>query len=167
MLAFSGGTSLAWDIDYVWFYGFSFTLASAKQIKAVGFYDAGGNGLGYDYEIWVISGWSGSGYGTARKLTTDNDEYIYVMGGTQSALDGVWRKSTISNGATLAAGTYAVIATREYGIYGDNDPMITNASSVTPLSGVTINGAFALDYNGNVIDTSGDSNGYFGPMLFF
>jgi hypothetical protein len=166
MLAFSGGESLAWDYDNVWFYGFSFTLASAKQIKAVGFYDAGGNGLGYDYEIQLISGWSGSAYGTGRKLTTGNDYSIYVMGGTQSALDGVWRKSTISNGATLAAGTYAVIATREFGI-GDTDPMIKNASSVTPLSGVTINGAFALDYDGNVINTSGDSNGYFGPMLFF
>ena len=60
MLAFSGGTSLAWDNDNVFAYGFSFTLASAKQIKAVGFYDAGGNGLAYSFAISLVSGWGSS-----------------------------------------------------------------------------------------------------------
>jgi len=167
MLAFTGGTSLAWDNDNVFAYGFSFTLASAKQIKAVGFYDAGGNGLAYSFAVSLVSGW-GSSVTTATFpfITTDNLYSVIVPSGTAAALDGVWRKVTIGNGATLAAGTYAVVATVDSGT-GAFDAMINNASTVTPLSGVTINGPFGYDFNDDVIDTSSDTNGYFGPVLFF
>lgn len=167
MLAFSGGASLAWDNDNVYAYGLSFTLASAKQIKAVGFYDAGGNGLAYSFAVSLVSGW-GSSVTTATFpfITTDNLYSVIVPSGTAAALDGVWRKVTISNGATLAAGTYAVVATVDSGS-GAFDAMIKNASTVTPLQGVTINGPFAYDFNDDVIDTSSDTNGYFGPVLFF
>ena len=167
MLAFSGGTSLAWDNDNVYAYGFSFTLASAKQIKAVGFYDAGGNGLAYSFAVSLVSGW-GSSVTTATFpfITTASGYSVIVPSGTAAALDGVWRKVTIGNGATLAAGTYAVVATVNSGS-GTFDAMIKNASTVTPLPGVTINGPFGYDFNDDVISTSGDTNGYFGPVLFF
>jgi hypothetical protein len=167
MLAFSGGTSLAWDNDNVYAYGFSFTLASAKQIKAVGFYDAGGNGLAYSFAVSLVSGW-GSSVTTATFpfITTANGYSVIVPSGTAAALDGVWRKVTIGNGATLAAGTYAVVATVDSGS-GTFDAMIKNASTVTPLPGVTINGPFGYDFNDDVINTSGDTSGYFGPVLFF
>jgi hypothetical protein len=173
MLAFSGGTSLAWDEENeVVAYGFSFTLAFAKKIKAVGFYDVGGNGLAYSLDIGLVTGW-GSSINSATfpyivTGATYDSYYVAIPEGSGAALEGGWRKVTISDGATLAAGTYAVYAQINYNAgSGSADAIIKNASSVTPSSGVTINGPFAFDINGDVINTSGDTNGYFGPVLFF
>ena len=165
MLSFTSGTSMTWDSTSIGSLGFSFTLSAAGQIKAVGFYDAGGNGLAYSYNIFLISG-TPSTLGMALPLTSANDFNIEIPSGTAASLDGVWRKVAFNNGVTLQAGTYGLLAANlDY--VSSVDPVIKNASGVTSSSGVTINGPLAYDINDTAISTTGDSPAYFGPVLFF
>ena len=65
MLSFTSGTSMTWSAVGSGggvMYGYSFTLASAKQVKGVGVYDAGGDGLQDGVKVFVIdlsSAWNG------------------------------------------------------------------------------------------------------------
>jgi len=170
MVTFTGGTALAWNdsrgLDAA--YGYSFTLASAKTIKAVGFYDAGGNGLTRAFVIAVATGWGSTlTFSNYIPVTTSNFFYVIVPSGTTAPLDGVWRKVEFSDGVTLQAGTYAVTATVDFeGPEGTTDSLIKNATGVTAAAGVTINGPIATD-GFDVLSSSGDSPAYFGPVLFF
>lgn len=167
MLAFASGTSMAWDNANVFSYGYSFTISAAKQIKAVGFYDAGGNGLAYSFAIALITGWGSTLDGSEFLEVTSSGSYsVIVPAGTAAVLDGAWRKVVIGNGVTLAAGTYGVLASLDSGT-GTIDGLIKNASSLTTLAGVTINGPLAFDMSDTSISTTGDGPGYFGPVLFF
>jgi hypothetical protein len=170
MVAFTGGTSLAWSENRI--YGYSFTLSSAKQIKGVGVYDAGGDGLQDAISVYV-------GINFGEYLPYGNDvleinpgqpgftgRYIAVAAGTAAPLDGAWRKVSFE-GATLQPGTYGVFAyltsaaTSSY-------TMIKNATGLTTQSGVTINGPLAYDISSEeAVSTTGDNPAYFGPVLFF
>lgn len=170
MVAFTGGTSLAWSENRI--YGYSFTLSSAKQIKGVGVYDAGGDGLQDAISVYV-------GINFGEYLPYGNDvleinpgqpgftgRYIAVAAGTAAPLDGAWRRVSFE-GITLQPGTYGVFAyltsaaTSSY-------TMIKNATGLTTQSGVTINGPLAYDISSEeAVSTTGDNPAYFGPVLFF
>ena len=171
MLAFASGTSMAWSAVGSGggvMYGYSFTLATAKQAKGVGVYDAGGDGLQDAITVIVIdlsSAWNGVDVVT---LAGDYGTNFEVVTGTGAPLNGVWRTSMFENiGNTLQPGTYGVLAYLA-SVSTSNVTMIKNATSLTALSGVTINGPLAYDYdNSSSISTTGDGLAYFGPVLFF
>ena len=170
MLAFSSGTSLAFSAPYV-MYGFSFTLASAKDIKGVGVYDANGDGLQEAIGVVVFPNPPSSIYNNEVAIRPDasglGNRYVVVPSGTAAPLDGVWRKVSF-NGATLQPGTYAIFAYLDSGNATSSHTVIKNATGLTTLDGVTINGPVAYDSDyGDYISTTGDSPAYFGPVLFF
>ena len=170
MLAFTSGTSLAFSAPYV-MYGFSFTLASAKEIKGVGVYDANGDGLQEAIGIVVFPNPPSSIYNNEVVIRPDasgfGNRYVVVPSGTAAPLDGVWRKVSF-NGATLQPGTYAIFAYLDSGNATSSHTVIKNATGLTMLDGVTINGPVAYDNDyGDYISTTGDGPAYFGPVLFF
>jgi hypothetical protein len=170
MLAFTGGTSLAWSENRI--YGYSFTLSSAKQIKGVGVYDAGGDGLQDAISVYV-------GINFGEYLPYGNDvleinpgqsgftgRYIAVAAGTAAPLDGTWRRVSFE-GVTLQPGTYGVFAYLTSAATS-SCTMIKNATGLTTQSGVTINGPLAYDISSEeAVSTTGDNPAYFGPVLFF
>jgi hypothetical protein len=171
MLGFTGGTSLAWSLANT-MYGYSFTLSSAKQIKGIGAYDANGDGLQSEIQVVVYDNpgaYVPSDGVTIRYGVPDwPGMYPNIPAGTAAPLDGVWRKIDFEdNGATLEPGTYGIF------MYLSNSStssmtMIKNATGVTGLAGVTINGPLAYNQNnGSARSTTGDGPGYFGPVLFF
>ena len=168
MLSFTSGTSMTWSAvgsGAGVMYGYSFTLATAKQAKGVGFYDAGGDGLQDSIKVFVIdlsSAWNG----VSAVPLDGQDTDIPVAAGTVQPLNGVWRTNMFP-GNTLQPGTYGLLA-----YLADVDTsgigMIKNATGLASLSGVTINGPLAYDYaNSSPISTTGDGFAYFGPVLFF
>ena len=172
MLAFTSGTSMAWSRPFT-MYGHSFTLASAKQIQGIGAYDAGGDGLQDQVQVVVYE--DPGIYIPESGITIENNGgefagiYPAIPAGTATPLDGVWRKVDFGNdGATLQPGTYGIFMYLSGGIATSNITMIKNATGLTALAGVTINGplAYGLD-TGEAISTTGDGPGYFGPVLFF
>ena len=168
MLSFTSGTSMTWSAVGSGggvMYGYSVTLATAKQVKGVGVYDAGGDGLQDSVKVFVIdlsAAWDGVSAVPLWGQETD----LSVPAGTVLPLNGVWR-TNIFTGNTLQPGTYGLLA-----YLADVDTssigMIKNATGLASLSGVTINGPLAYDYaNSSSISTTGDGIAYFGPVLFF
>jgi hypothetical protein len=169
MLSFASGTSMTWSAvgsGSGVIYGYSFTLATAKQVKGVGVYDAGGDGLQDRVKVFVID-LSGAWNGVDAVPLIDTDFIdIPVGAGTEQPLNGVWRASMFL-GNTLQPGTYGLLA-----YLADVDTssvgMIKNATGLTSLSGVTINGPLAYDFSNSApVSTTGDGPGYFGGVLFF
>jgi hypothetical protein len=115
--------------------------------------------------IDLSSAWNGF---DAVPLAGDYGTYFEVVTGTGAPLNGVWRTSMFENiGNTLQPGTYGVLAYLA-SVSTSSVTMIKNATSLTALSGVTINGPLAYDYdNHSPISTTGDGIAYFGPVLFF
>jgi len=170
MLSFTSGTSMTWSAVGSGggvMYGYSFTLASAKQVKGVGFYDAGGDGLQDSIKVFVID-LSGAWNGVDAVPLDDSITDIPVTAGTGQPLNGVWRVNMFP-GNTLQPGTYGLLAWLADVVGTSSVSMIKNATGLTSLSGVTINGplAYNFDYPYGAISTTGDGPGYFGPVLFF
>ena len=175
MLSFASGTSMTWSAvgsGAGVLYGHSFTLATAKQVKGVGVYDAGGDGLQDAMTVCVFdlsSAWDGDALPIASAIYEPGyDNFIEVAAGTGAPLDGVWRTNMFGNlGDTLQPGTYGLLASPSL-VVTSSVSMIKNATGLTSLSGVTINGPLAYDYSNNSsISTTGDGPAYFGPVLFF
>lgn len=172
MLSFTSGTPLAWSRANT-MYGFSFTLTSAKEIKGIGAYDAGGDGLQNQVQMVVYE--NPGIYIPESGITIRNNVgefpgiYPSIPAGTAAPLDGVWRRVDFgNNGATLQPGTYGAFIFLSGNTATSNITMIKNATGLTTLAGVTINGPLAYDLGeGEAISTTGDSFGYFGPVLFF
>jgi hypothetical protein len=170
MLAFTGGTSLAWSEDRT--YGYSITLATAKQIKGVGVYDAGGDGLQDAISVFVGINLGGYLPYGSDVITIDpgqqdfEGQYIVVPAGTAAPLDGAWRKVSFE-GVTLQPGTYGVLAFLTFATTSSYT-MIKNATGLTTQDSITVNGPLAYDhYTEEAVSTTGDNPAYFGPVLFF
>jgi hypothetical protein len=156
---FTGGTSTTWDIENESIYGFVFTLASAKTVSGVGFYNPTQADLNNNYSVQVIpldtlNPLAFSGYGNSLGNIT-------ATGGT---FDGAWRRFNV-NGPTLQPGSYL--------FYCENlsatvaDAMIKNATGVNALSGVTFVQNYAVYTGTSNYAIPGDGVAYFGPMIFF
>jgi hypothetical protein len=171
MLAFTGGTSMTWSAvgsGSGVIYGYSFTLATAKQIKGVGVYDAGGDGLQNQVGVFLID-LSTTWNGDVISPFINGDGFPAQIGpGTGIPLNGVWRTDMFENfGDTLQPGTYGLLAELTH-VTTSSISMIKNATGLTSLSGVTINGPLAYDFSNLApVSTTGDGPGYFGGVLFF
>jgi hypothetical protein len=171
MLSFASGTSMTWSAvgsGSGVIYGYSFTLATAKQIKGVGVYDAGGDGLQNQVGVFLIdlsTTWDGD-----IISPIDGDGFPAQIGpGTEIPLNGVWRTDMFPEnwGDTLQPGTYGLLAELTH-VTTSSISMIKNATGLTSLSGVTINGPLAYDFSNLApVSTTGDNPAYFGPVLFF
>ena len=161
MVSFTGGATFAWNIASVLQYGLVFTLASAKQIKAIGFYDHNGDGL---VNAALLSLLDSDGY----PLDFDDPatgEVGDVPSGTTAPLVDGWRKVAITNGRTLAAGTYELTAYIYPGATAET--ILKAATGATWASGVTFVENRAYDLYDTPSTVSGDGVAYFGPVLFF
>jgi hypothetical protein len=113
-----------------------------------------------------MTGW-GSTYDEIDFIQISTSGIQYLYSGEEELLSGVWRTLLFNDGATLAAGTYGILDNWDSGS-GAIDTLIKNATGMTTLSGVTINGPLSINIStGAITSTSGDSPGYFGPVLFF
>ena len=167
LLAFTGGTSMAWGSKVA--YGFTFTLSASKTIKGVGFYDENQNGLTGSYSIMLLEN------STNTMMTTpfDDDWSQYVMtvpSGTTATLSGSWRRVDLTaTGRLLDADvTYTLYCEPVNAANVDN--LIKGVSGVTTLTDASFGQNYSwINSGGNYIasTTSGDGTAYFGPMIFF
>lgn len=161
MVSFTGGTTFAWNTAGVAQYGLVFTLASAKQIKAIGFYDHNGDGLVNTALLSLLDS-DGDPVDFDDPATGEVGD---VPSGTAAPLVDGWRKVAITNGRTLAAGTYELTAQLYPGTTAET--ILKAATGVTWASGVTFVENRIYDLYNTPSTVSGDGVAYFGPVLFF
>jgi hypothetical protein len=165
LLTFASGTPMNWDDTQV-LYGFSFTLATAKLVDAIGVYDPGSNGLGSSYSLAIT---------TSSDLSIFPDNAILINGqsetaipsGTAAALVDGYRKVSITGGPTLDPGTYWLVLLAN-GVSGV-DPILKNLTSASAAPGVTFGANAQWEFGGapEHATISADGVAYVGPMIWF
>lgn len=164
LLSYASGTSMNWDDPQV-LYGFSFTLATAKTVAALGVYDPGGNGLGSSYSFAITTSSDLSIFPDNAILIDGQSETTIPSGATAPLVDG-YRKVSITSRPTLSPGTYWLVLLPN-GV--DVDPILKNLSGVATASGVTFGVNAQWESGGAPEHTtdSGDGVAYVGPMIWF
>ena len=164
LLSYASGTSMNWDDPQV-LYGFSFTLATAKTVAALGVYDPGGNGLGSSYSFAITTSSDLSIFPDNAILIDGQSETTIPSGATAPLVDG-YRKVSITSRPTLSPGTYWLVLLPN-GV--DADPILKNLSGVATASGVTFGVNAQWESGGAPEHTtdSGDGVAYVGPMIWF
>ena len=167
LLAFTGGTSMAWGSKLG--YGFTFTVSANKTIKGVGFYDENQNGLTGSYSfLLLIDSVDPSDTFAAVAFNAANTVLVMnVPSGTTATQSGSWRRVDLSTaGNVLEAGaTYTLFC--EPDNLSNVDNLIKNASGVTMQSGTSFGQNYSWGTGYSPSTTSGDGTAYFGPMIFF
>ena len=170
LLAFTGGTSMAWGSKLA--YGFTFTLSADKTIKGVGFYDENQNGLTGSYSMVLLA--DSTDPNSSSALTPFDDygsQYVMtVPSGTTATLSGSWRRVDLTTaGLTLGAGvTYTLYCEPvDAAAYANVDNLIKNVSGVTTLANASFGQNYSWGSGYSASTTSGDGTAYFGPMIFF
>jgi hypothetical protein len=165
-LTFTGGTEVPFDINEG-FYGFVFTLTTAKTVAGFGIYNPTQSTLtnGYVFSVYqvdTLSPFYTSGYqlNQAASIIPGDDQY-----GNPAFYDGWWRRVNLSNQFTLQPGTYALFCQNDEN--GLSDTIVKNATGVSAASGVTFVKNIAYYTGGDDATISADGIAYFGPMIFF
>lgn len=130
--------------------GYEFSLATSLDVSALGFYDAGGNGLFDAHDVGIFS----SGGALLASAT--------VPSGTGATLQDGFRFVSIAD-VMLAPGTYRIGA---YGNVTSLDDFRFLASGSTTIAGLTLGQAYEAAGNSLAFpdgNASGATQGYFGP----
>jgi len=164
--AFTGGTEIAFDVNEE-FYGFVFTLSTAKTVAGFGIYNPTQVTMNNTYVFGVYQvatlapfAITGGRLGQAESLSPGSSQY-----GNAAFFDGSWRRINVGNQFTLQPGTYVLDCQNDYS--GLSDTIVKNATGVTAASGVTFVQNEAYYTGGDNATIPADGIAYFGPMIFF
>lgn len=131
-------------------YGWTFDTVSPVTVTAIGWYDDGLDGLRQTHEIGL---WNYSPAQTGMLLTQ-----LTISSGTNTALDGFYRKMELPEALTLEAGSYVVAGT--YDDFDADPVMFVNTSLPHPPH---IPGDPRIAVGGPAVSEGG---GFRGPDMF-
>lgn len=146
------GTGLSTAIDaQEYTTGWAFTTSGVLSVTALGYFDAGGDGLSSFHDVGIFS----SG-GTLLVSAT-------VPSGTAGTLNGDWRMVAITP-YLLPAGSYVIGGAN----HGSVDPGVYESGSVTGAPGVTLGNLGLYDWaTGLAFPTQSAASHYLSPNFEF
>jgi hypothetical protein len=164
--AFTGGTSVAFDINEE-YYGFVFTLSTAKTVAGFGIYNPAQVTMNNSYVFSVFQVATLAPFATTGGQINQAASILpgsYQEGNT-AFFDGSWRRIDVGSQFTLQPGTYVLLARNDYS--GFSDTIVKNATGVTAASGVAFVQNLAYLTGGDNATIPAAGTAYFGPMIFF